>query len=156
MQTTRILIKLVTTKTLRLKETLSKIKVFLKIQLHLQLLSKVPPSAIFLMQPSFFSPTIRKPTTKAVQNTLTFLQNRLNSNNFSNMHVNLVHWNSLHPKKAILATFSINSRKSQKRRLHCLTLFSGLTMSKVFCNGAGPWWLGCFVVGQHLYVRLFC
>ena len=78
--------------------------VFLKIQLHLQFLSKVKPSTIFVMQPSFFHTTIRKPTTTAFQNTLTFDQNLFNSR--SNMHVNLVHWNSLHPKKAILATFS--------------------------------------------------
>ena len=78
--------------------------VFLKIQLHLQLLSKVPPSTIFLMQHRFFNPTIRKLTTTAFQNTLTFDQYLFNSR--SNMNVNLEHWNSLHPKKAIIPTFS--------------------------------------------------
>ena len=39
----------------------------------------------------------------AFQNTLTLAQYLFNSR--SNMHVNLVHWNSLHSKKAILPTF---------------------------------------------------
>ena len=77
---------------------------FFIIQLHSQLLRKVSPSTIFLMQHSFFNPTIRKPTTPAFQNILTSVQYLFNSRN--KMNVNLVHWNSLHRKKAIIPTFS--------------------------------------------------
>ena len=68
------------------------------------LLSKVPPCTIILVQDSFFNLTIWKPTAPAFQNTLTFDQYLFNSR--SNFHLNLVHWNSLHPKRAILPTFS--------------------------------------------------
>ena len=92
-------------KTVKVKrDTFQKKQVFLKIQLHVQLLSKVLPSHIFFMHHSFFNPTIGKPTAPAYQNTLTFDQYLYNS--MSNIHVNLVYWNSLHPKIAILPTFS--------------------------------------------------
>ena len=41
--------------------------------------------------------------TQAYQNTLTFDWYLFNSR--KNFHVNLVHWNSLHPKNVILHTF---------------------------------------------------
>ena len=63
------------------------------------------------MQHSFFNPTIRKQTTTAFQNTWTFDQYIFNS--MSNMHVNLVHWNSLHLKKAIIPTFSQWKQQNQ-------------------------------------------
>ena len=58
----------------------------------------------FWVQCYFSNPTIWKPTAPAFQNTLSFAQYLFNSR--SNMRVNLVHWNSLHSKKAILPTFS--------------------------------------------------
>ena len=51
----------------------------------------------------FFNLTIAKPTAPVYQNTLTFYWYLFISR--SNMHVNLVYWNSLHPKKANLSTF---------------------------------------------------
>ena len=103
-QTPRTSLTLVTSFISWVKETISKKNmVFLKIQLHIQLLSKVLPSTIFCMHHSFFNPTTGKPTAPAYQNTLTFDQYLYNS--MSNMHVNLVYWNSLHPKMAILPTF---------------------------------------------------
>ena len=50
----------------------------------------------------FFKLTIRKLMAKAFQNTLVLYQYVFNSR--SNLCTNLVHWNSLHPKKAILPT----------------------------------------------------
>ena len=43
------------------------------------------------------------PMAQVFQNTLTFDRYLFNSR--SNLHVNLVHWNSLHPKNAILPSF---------------------------------------------------
>ena len=66
---------------------------------------------------------IRKPTPTAFQNTLTFNQYIFNYR--SNMHVNLVHWNSLHTKRAIIPTFSGQTpyflgenRKTRTNNLH--------------------------------------
>ena len=44
---------------------------------------------------------------QAFQNTLTFDQYLFNSRR--NFYVNLVHWNSLHPKNAILPTFLVQT-----------------------------------------------
>ena len=86
------------------KETLSQKLGFTENPTALTLLSKVQPCTIILVQDRFFNLTIWKPTAEAFQNTLTFNWYLFNSR--SNFHVNLVHWNSLHPKKAILPTFS--------------------------------------------------
>ena len=77
--------------------------VFLKIQLHVHFWAKCQKSTLILLQHCFSNPSIWKPTAQAFQNTLTFDKYLFNSR--SNFHVNLVHWNSLHPKKAILPTF---------------------------------------------------
>ena len=66
-------------------------------------LIKVPKMHNFLGAMFLFNLTIWKPTTPAFQNTLTFASYLFNSR--SNMRENLVHWNSLHSKKAILPTF---------------------------------------------------
>ena len=102
-QTPRTNPKFVTYNIAQWKQTLSKKKVFLKIQLHIHFLSKCQKCSISWVQCYFFNPTIWKPTTPAFQNTLTFASYLFNST--SNMHENLVHWNSLHSKKAILPTF---------------------------------------------------
>ena len=52
----------------------------------------------------FSNSTTWKTTATAIQNTLTFDQYTFNSRR--NMYVNLVHWNSMHPKKAIFLSFS--------------------------------------------------
>ena len=75
-------------------------KSFLKIKLHLQLLFKVPYSTIPLCS-TVFSTTLLENEQK--QHFRTFDQYLINSMN--NMHVNFLHWISLHPKKAI-TTFS--------------------------------------------------
>ena len=68
-------------------------------------LIKVPKKNTNLwVQRYFCNPIIWKPTVPLFQNTLTFAQYLFNSR--SNMRVNIVHWNSLHSKKAILPTFS--------------------------------------------------
>ena len=85
------------------KDTLSKKAAFPKNPTALTLLSKVPPCTIILVQDRFFNLTIWKPMAQAFQNTLTFDRYLFNSR--SNFHVNLVHWNSLHPKNAVLPTF---------------------------------------------------
>ena len=87
----------------RQKETLSQKLGFSENPTALTLLSKVPPCRIILVQNWFFNLTIWKPMAQAFQNTLTFDQYRFNSR--SNFYVNLVHWNSLHPKNAIIPTF---------------------------------------------------
>ena len=58
---------------------------------------------IILVQDRFLNLTIWKPSAQAFQKTLTFDWYLFNSR--GNFHVNLVHWNSLHPKNAILLTF---------------------------------------------------
>ena len=58
-------------------------------------------STIILVQHCF---SIGKQTTPEYQNTLTFYQYPFNSR--SNVHVNWVYGISLHPKKAIIPTFS--------------------------------------------------
>ena len=104
-QTPRTIPKLVTHTTLHKENRLiPKNQIFLKTQLHIHLWSKCPKKTIFLVQCYFSNPSIWKPTAPAFQNTLTFAQYLFNSR--SNMRVNLVHWNSLHSKKAILRTFS--------------------------------------------------
>ena len=95
--------KLVTQNISRWKETLSQKLGFSENPTALTLLSKVPPCTIILVQDRFFNLTIWKPMAQAFQNTLTFDWYLFNSR--SNFHVNLVHWNSLHPKNAILPTF---------------------------------------------------
>ena len=86
------------------KETLSKKLGFSINQTALTLLSKVRPCTIILVQDRFFNLIIWKPRAQAFQNSLTF--DRYLFNSMSDFHVNLVYWNSLHPKKAILPTFS--------------------------------------------------
>ena len=73
-------------------------------QTALTLLKKVPPWTTVLVQNIFCNSTTWKPMSQAFQKTFTFSQYIFNSR--SNMHVNLFHWNSLHPKKAMLPTFS--------------------------------------------------
>ena len=102
-QITRTSQKFVTQNISPWKETLSKKLGFSVNPTALTLLSKVRPCTIILVQDRFFNLTIWKPTAQAFQNTLTFDRYLFNSR--SNFHVNLVHWNSLHPKKAILPTF---------------------------------------------------
>ena len=100
----RTSLKLVTSNISWRKDTLSKKKlVFLKIQLHLQRLNKVPSSTIFLLQHCYFNSPIGKHMAQVYQNTWPFDQYLLNSR--SNMHVNFVYWISLHPKNGILPTF---------------------------------------------------
>ena len=103
-QTPRSSPKIVTQNILRWNETLSKKWGFPENPTALIFCSKFPPSTLILVQHCFFNPTIWKPTATACRNTLTFDQYLFRSR--SNMHVNLVYWISLHPKKAILATFS--------------------------------------------------
>ena len=95
--------KLVTQNISRWKETLSQKLGFSENSTALTLLSKVPPCTIILMQGSFFNLTIWKPTAQAFQNTLTFDRYLFNSR--SNFLVNLVHWNSLHPKTPFYLLF---------------------------------------------------
>ena len=57
------------------------------------------------------NPTIWKPKAQAFQNSLTFAQYLFNSG--SNMCVNLVHWNSLHSKKAIHHIFLVKVTKPE-------------------------------------------
>ena len=102
-QITRTSQKLVTQNISPWKETLSKKLGFSVNPTALTLLSKVRPCTIILVQDRFFNLTIWKPTAQAFQNTLTF--DRYLFNSMSNFHANLVHWNSLHPKNAILPTF---------------------------------------------------
>ena len=86
------------------KETLSQKLGFSENPTALTLSSKVLPCTIFfLVQDRFFNLTIWKAMAQAFQNTLTFDWYLFNSR--SNFHVNLVHWNSLHPKNVILPTF---------------------------------------------------
>ena len=59
-------------------------------------------------QQACFNSTICNPTTTAFQNTLTDDLNLSSSR--SSLHANLVQWNSLHPKKAVLPTFSGQSQ----------------------------------------------
>ena len=87
----------------------------------LTLLSKVPPCTIILVQDQFFYLTIWKPTAQTFQNTLSLDQYLFNSR--SKFHINLVHWNSLHPKKAILliffwtnTTFPLWNSQNQKKQ----------------------------------------
>ena len=101
-QTPRTIPKLVTKNIAQWKQILSK-PVFLKIQLYIHFWSKCKKNkkkngcnATFLIQPS-------EANTPAFQNTLTFAEYLFNSR--SNMLLNLVHWNSLHTKKAILPSF---------------------------------------------------
>ena len=103
-QTPRTIPKLVTHNIARWKQTLSKKSGFPENPTARTFLIKVPKNTFFWVQRSFSNPTIWKPTAPAFQNTLTFAQYLFNSR--SNMRVNLVHWNSLHSKKAILPTFS--------------------------------------------------
>ena len=74
----------------------------------LTLLSKVPPYTVILVHIFFFKSTIGTPTVPAYHMTLTYDQYLFKSK--SNMQVNLILWNSLHPKKAIyllsITTFS--------------------------------------------------
>ena len=95
--------KLVTQNISRWKETLSQKLDFSENPTALTLLSKVPPCTIILVQDRFFNLPIWKPMAQAFQNTLSFDQFLFNSR--SNFHLNLVHWNSLHPKSAILTSF---------------------------------------------------
>ena len=97
--------QLVTPNISRWKEKLSQKLNFPENTTAFTLLSKVPQCTNILMQHSNFSPTIWKPMAPVFQNTLTLDQYLFNSR--SNTHVNLVHWNSLHPKKAILFTGQI-------------------------------------------------
>ena len=78
--------------------------VFPKNPSALSLLSKVPPCTVILLWDRFFNLIIWKPMDQAFQNTLTFYWYLFNSR--SNFNVNLVHWNSLHPKKASWPNFS--------------------------------------------------
>ena len=105
------------------KETLSQKLGFSENQTALTLLSKVPPYTIILVQDRFFNLTIWNPTAQAFQNTFTFDRYLFNSR--SSFHVNLVHWNSLHPKKAILPTllgqtphFLCENHKTRSNNLH--------------------------------------
>ena len=95
--------KWVTQNISRWEETLSQKLGFSENPAALTLLSKVPPCTIILVQNWFFNLTIWKPMAKAFQNTLTFDWYLFNSR--SKFYVNLVNWNSLHPKNAILPTF---------------------------------------------------
>ena len=95
--------KLVRQNISRWKETLSKKLGFSENPTALTLLSKVPPCTIILVQDRFLNLTNWKAMAQAFQNTLTFDRYLFNSR--STFHVNLVHWNSLHPKNAILPTF---------------------------------------------------
>ena len=76
--------------------------IFLIIQQHWHFWAKSHHTRLFWCK-VFLNLTIWKPTAHAFQNTLTFDRYLFNSR--SNFHVNLVHWNSLHPKMAILPTF---------------------------------------------------
>ena len=88
---------------------------------------------------SFFNHTIRKPTNTAFQNTLTFYQYLFNSR--INMHVNLVNWNSLHPKKAIIPIFQdkhqIFSVKTTKPELTTYTIRKLGTLQSFWAYGLG-------------------
>ena len=88
------------------KQTLSKKSGFPENTTAHTFLIKVPHTkkTLFWVQCYFSNPTIWKPTVPSFQNTLTFAQYLLNSR--SNMRVNLIHWNSLQSKKAVLPTFS--------------------------------------------------
>ena len=102
MQMRRTSPKYVTPNISRWKKTLSKKLDFSENPTALTLLRKVPPCTMFLVQDVFFNLTIWKPMAQAFQNTLVLYQYVFNSR--SNLCTNLVHWNSLHPKKAILPT----------------------------------------------------
>ena len=86
------------------KRHFTKHLVFCKIQLHLHFWAKAHHARIFWCKTDFFYFTIWKPRALAFQSTLTLDRYLFNSR--SNFHVNLIHCNSLHPKKAILPTFS--------------------------------------------------
>ena len=87
--------KLVTHNIARWKQTLSKRKIgFPENLTGCTFLIQMPKKTFFWVQRYFSNPTIWKPTAPAFQNTLTFSQYIFNSR--SNMHFNLVHWNSLH------------------------------------------------------------
>ena len=94
--------KLVTQNISQRKETLSQKLGFWKSNCT-DTFEQVPPCTIILVQNWFFNLTIWTPMAQAFQNTLTF--DRCFFNSRSNFYVNLVHWNSLHPKNAILPTF---------------------------------------------------
>ena len=98
MQMRRTSPKYVTPYISRWKKTLSK-----KLDLHLHFWQKFHHVQCFWWKTFFlFKLTIRKLMAKAFQNTLVLYQYVFNSR--SNLCTNLVHWNSLHPKKAILPT----------------------------------------------------
>ena len=103
-QTRRTIPILVTHNIARWKQTLSKKSGFPDNPAAHTFFIKVPKNTFFLVQCYFSNPTIWKPTAPSFQNTLTFAQYLFNSR--SNMRLNIVHWNSLHSKNAILPTFS--------------------------------------------------
>ena len=122
-QATRTIKKLVTPKISRRKGTLSKKVYFPENPTALTTFEQSPTQHHFLMQHRFFNPTIGKPTAPAYQNTLTCYQYLLIS--MSKMHMNIVYWNSRHPKKAILPTFSgptphfqSEKQKTRSKNLH--------------------------------------
>ena len=92
----RTIPKLVTKKMLQCKATFSRKTGFSKNLTALTLLSKVLPCSIILVQNRFLNLIIWKPKAQAFQNAFTF-DWQLFLNSKSNFHVNLVHWNSLHP-----------------------------------------------------------
>ena len=94
-QITRTSQQLVTQNISPWKETLSKKLGFSKNPTALTLLNKVPPCTIILVQDRFVNLTIWKAMAPAFQNTLTFDWYLFNSR--SNLHMNLVNWNSLNP-----------------------------------------------------------
>ena len=103
-QTPRTIPKLVTQHNIaRWKQTLSVKSGFPQNPIACTFFIKVLKKNFFVKH-YFSNPSIWKPTAQAFQNTITFAQYLFNSR--SNMHVNLVHWNSLHSKNAILPTFS--------------------------------------------------
>ena len=96
---------------------------FFQKSIAITLLSKVPPCRIILVQDRLSNFNRWKPTTSAFQNTLTFDRYLFNSR--SNFHVNLVHLNSMHPKKVIYLLFSVQTphflgenHKTRTNKLH--------------------------------------
>ena len=88
-----------------------------------QVSSKLNYTYSFCETQVFFHSTIGIPTLTPFQNTGTFDQYLCNSMSYK--HVHLVHWNSLHPKKAVIPTFqdiykifSVQNHKTRTNNLH--------------------------------------
>ena len=106
--------------------------VFPGIPTALTILSKVPESTIISNKYHLFYLSIWKLMVRAFQNTFTFDQYLFNSR--SKMHVNLGHLVSLHPKNALLPTFSVKNNfflvPSKKTKLKTYTI-----IKLTFVNG---------------------